>query len=443
MVPGSDSHFFRGMTEYFIRTKDLDPLKLNHGYFQWPSFFLLADMGTSMSGMELAKWEFLFYTIIGFLIATAFYVYASKTYKHGGFLAVVAFFVAMFSFFNYQNVPFSFAFALLFLLFMLETQQKNLNVTLTMLVLFAGVSLVHLFVPLFFVLYLLIRCILSRGKQHGHLLLLILTIYLVVQITQAKFSFTDNVKLMTTLTPEYSTVIGATMTPALVPLDVVAQMFSRYVTITAGMICLVGFIILLIKRKMREIDKAILLTGAVYSVLGIILHILGTRAIPLFFVPICLGASYLLKSRVRPFVGFLFLILLILFVSIPLRTSFYEHQIMFQTKEAQTTAKFMIDKYDWNAHSTVLSHVGTKWYISMQIGGNSTVESEHSYLFHSSIVNYNRSFNENFDCIIYSVGVAKSLKSYNFSEEEISRSILDRFNIIYDSGFSYIAEKDR
>ena len=441
MLPSIDSHYFRGITEGFIRTKDLDPLKPNRGYFQWPSFFLLADMTTSLSGMELATYEFLFYTVIGFLIATAFYVYASRAYKHGGFLAAVAFFVAMFYFFNYQNVPYSLAFGLLFLLFMLETRQKNLNVRLTMLVLFVGMTFVHLFVPLFFVLYLLIRWILNRGKQHGSLLLLTLVIYLIVQITQAQFSFTDNIKLMTTLSAEYSDVLGATMTPTLVPLDVVAQMFSRYVTITAAMICLVGFIILLIKRKMREIDKAILLTGAAYSVFGTILFILGTRAIPLFFIPICLGASFLLESRVRPFAKFLFLILLILFAFIPLHTSFSEQQIVFQTKEAQTTAKFLMDKYDWDAYSTILSHDSTMWYIATQIEGNSKVESDHSSRFQSLIVNYNSSFIENYDCIIYSVGVAKSLKSNNLSAEELSRRILDRFNIIYNSGFSYIGKK--
>ena len=39
MLPGSDSQYFRGLTEYFIKTKDLDPLQPNHGYYQWPSFF--------------------------------------------------------------------------------------------------------------------------------------------------------------------------------------------------------------------------------------------------------------------------------------------------------------------------------------------------------------------------------------------------------------------
>ena len=178
MLPGSDSQFFRGLTEYFIKTKDLDPLKPSHSYFQWPSFFLLADMAISVSGLELANFEFLLYTIIGFLMATAFYVYASKAYKNGGFLAVVAFFVAMFYFLNYQDVPFSLAFGLLFLLFMLETRQKSFNVILTMLVLFTGISFTHLIVSVFFVLYLLIRCMLNRSKQYGRLFLLTLIIYL-------------------------------------------------------------------------------------------------------------------------------------------------------------------------------------------------------------------------------------------------------------------------
>lgn len=437
MLPGSDSHFIRGLTEYFVRTKDLDPLKPSHFYFQWPSFFLLTDIATSVSGLELANFQFLLYTIIGFLLATALYVYASKVYKNGGFLAVPAFFVAMFYFLNYQSVPFSLAFGLLFLLFMLEIREKSLGTILTMLVLFTGISFTHAYVPLFFVFYLLIRCVLNRSRQYGHLFALTLIIYLVVQATQARFSLIENIRLMTTLPSEYAYVVELTLARVSVPVDVVAQMFSRAVTITTIFVCFVGFIILLIKRKMRDLDKAIFLTGASYSAFGLVFYVLGTRAIPLAFVPVSLGASYLFESKFRPYLKCIFLILLSLFAFIPLHSSFVDSPIMFQTKEEYTTANFMIEKNNWNTHSTIFSHSSTRWYLSPFVEGNCTLEEDdlpQLQTLSSDIKSY--------DFIIYSIGLAKRLASYNISEDEISRRIFDEYNVIYNSGFSYIAKKE-
>ena len=431
MLPGSDSHYFRGLNEYLIGTKNLDPSKPIHRYFQWPSFFLLSDMATSVSGLGLANFEFLLYAIIGFLLATALYVYASKAYKNGGFLAVPAFFIAMFYFLNYQFVPFSLAFALLFLLFMLETRQKSFSVMLTMLVLYTSISFVHAFIPLFFVLYLLIQCMLNRSKQYGRLFVLTLMIYLVVQITQAPFSFAENIRIVMTSLTEYSSIVEATLVPVSVPIDVVAQMFSRSVTIATVMICFVGFILLVIKRKMRDLDKAILLTGGVYSVFGILFYVLGSRAFPIVFIPISLGASYLLESRFRRYINFLFLVLLILFAFIPLHTSFIDSPIMFQTKEEYVTANFMIEKYNWNTYGTILSHVSTYGYIFTQIPANPIYETDYSPRFPSSNI-------EDYDCIIYSIGLARNLLRKNVSEEQI----LDRFNVIYHSGSFYVAKQN-
>ncbi len=431
MLPGSDSHYFRGLTEYFIRTKDLDPSKAFHRYFQWPSFFLLADVATCVSGLELANFEFLLYTIIGFLLATALYVYASKAYKNGGFLAVAAFFVAMFYFLNYQCVPFSLAFGLLFLLFMLETRQKSFNVILTMLVLFTGISFAHAFVPLFFVLYLLIRCVLNRSKQYGRLFLLTLIIYLLVQVTQARFSFIDNMRRVFTLPSEYSGVVEATLTPVSVPIDVIAQMFSRGVTITTVMICFAGFIFLLIKRKMRDLDKAIFLTGAIYSAFGIIFFTLGSRAIPIVFIPISLGASYLLESRFRPYVKSLFLVLLILFAFIPLHDSFYDSQIMFQTKEAYQTENFFIDHYNWTNPSFILAHFRVITYLQTNQPSVAYFEDDVYPPLFQRIKEY--------DCIVYTVGLGINLLRYNYTTDKILSE--EKLNVVYNSGFSYIAIK--
>ena len=114
-LPTSDANFFRALTENFITTKNIDPTQAN-SYYQWPSFFILAKIVNLVSGLEQATFEFMLFTIIGFLLSSALYVYFSKAYTHGGFLAVLTFFISMFSFLNYQAVPFSLALSLLFLL---------------------------------------------------------------------------------------------------------------------------------------------------------------------------------------------------------------------------------------------------------------------------------------------------------------------------------------
>jgi hypothetical protein len=437
MLPGSDSHFFRGLTEYFIQTRDLNPLIPNHFYFQWPSFFILTDIATSVSGLKLANYEFLQYAIIGFLLTTTLYVYASKVYKHGGFLAPVVFFIVMFYFLNYQNVPFSLALGLLFILFMLDTRQKNSSVILTMLILFVSISITHAFVPLFFVIYLLIQSILKRNKQYRNLFLLTSIIYFVVQFTIAQYSFGTNILVLMNFPTEYSSIAETILRPISVPIDVTAQWFSRTITIAFAVMSFFGFIFLLIRRKMRDVDKAIFLMGAVYSGLGIILFTLGSRAVAIAFIPVSLGASYLFESKFRPYLICILLILLSLFTFIPLHTSFGDSPIAFQTREAYTTANFVIDKYDWRPYSLVLSHVSVSWYIlarAPQIEGNSFIISDYSSLSQGSNI-------EAYDLIVYSVGLEKTLRRYNVSLEVTSQRIFDRFNVIYNSGSSYVAEK--
>lgn len=436
-LPTSDADYFTGLTENLIRTKNLDPSQPFHSYYQWPSFFILANITTLVSGLELATYEFLLFTIIGFLLATALYVYASKAHTHGGFLAVVAFFIVTFYFLNYQAVPFSLALGLLFLLFILETQKKNRGVILTMLGLYVSISITHAFVPLFFVLYLLMRSIVSRSKQYLNLSILTSIIYCSVQFTLAQFSFANTIISIMTLPTEYSGIISSTLTPVSVATDVIAQAFSKTVTIAFAMICFAGFAFIIIKRKMRELDKAIFLTAAVYSGLGVIIYTLGSRALPILFVPVSLGVLYVYQSKFRPYLTCFILILLVLVVFIPIHTSFIEDfPITFQTKEAQTTANFLIEKYNWNLTSVVISDVGAKWYISTQIQGYTEIDTASSSRFPTSNITA-------YDCIIYSLELAMSLQRSNVSLEETSQHILDGFNVIYNSGFSYIAEKSR
>ncbi len=177
-------------------------------------------------------------------------------------------------------------------------------------------------------------------------------------------------------------------------------MFSRAVTIAFGILCIAGFVFLVIRRKLREIDKAIFLTGAIYSGLGVALFILGSRAIPLFFVPISLGIAYLFESKFRKYLKYLVVVLLIFVVFVPIHYSFDSFPITFQTKEDLATANFMIEKYDWNSKSIVIADLGYKWYI---VSANPRKYRNR----HESAPRFRLSNITMYDSILFSIGLAR------------------------------------
>ena len=435
-ISTGDAIFFRGLTQNFINTSNLNPTQVIHNYYQWPSFFLLANITTTVSGLRLTAYEFLLFTIIGFLLSTALYVYASKNYDgSSGFLAVAAFFVVSFIYLDYQAVPFSLAFALLFILFMLETRERSAGTTLAMLLLFTSTVITHAFVPLFFVIYLLIRSIISKSRQYFELFLLTLVIYVIAQITFAVFTFRGDLISVFTVPSEYSSVVEATLASTSASFDAIIHSLSRTATIAFAVVCIAGFVILVFRRKLRAIDTAILLTGILYSGLGVVLYVLGLRAIPVAFVIIALGASYLFQGKIRKYLKYFIVVLVVLVVFVPMQSSFSGFPITFQTKETFATTNFMIEKYNWNSYSYVIADSGTRWFILPQIQGNTQIDTDLAPRFGlANITMYNS--------IIYSVGVAEALNASNISAESTSQQIISKFDIVYNSGYSYAAIKN-
>ena len=260
----------------------------------------------------------------------------------------------------------------------------------------------HAFVPLFFVIYLLIRSIISRSRQYFEFFMLTLIIYVLAQITFVVFSFKSNIISVFSAPSEYSNVAGATLASTSVEIDAIPHLFSRWITIAFAILCIAGFVFLLFRRKLRKIDTAIFLTGAVYSGLGVVLNVLGTRAISLLFIPITLGVAYLFQSKFRKYLKFLFVILLVFVVFIPMHPSFSSYPITFQTKEDIVTSNFMIEKYNWTSKSIVITDSYRSWYILPQVQGNTEIDSNLISRFGiSNITKY--------DSIVYSVGLAESL----------------------------------
>ena len=435
-LPTSDSQYFRGLNEYFIKTKSLDPSQYNHSYFQWPAFFLISDIVTSVSGLSLINVEFLLYAVIGSLLGIALYVYASKQHRKGGFLAVLAFFISMFYFINYQWAPFTLALGLLFVLFMLETQEKSSSMIITVIILFFTISIAHTFVALFFIIYFLAQTLVRRTKQYTTLFFLTSVTYLLVQFTIGGYWIEFNIQKIFQLPSEYSATASYTFNPISVPIDSIAQTVSRTVTIAVVLICLLGFLFMLIKRKLRAIDISIFLTGVAYSALGFFLFLLGNRAISILFIPLSLGAAYLFGTRLRPYLKGLFLIILILFVFLPIHTScnsYIGSFVPFQTKDEYITAHFLLNNYDWTTDSVILAHAPIEVYLLSSVDVTKIgVTFETEFWSHFPTL-------ASYDCILFSVGLVNSFLVHNYTTEEVISQ--GHLNIVYDNGFSKLAVK--
>jgi hypothetical protein len=427
MMPTSDSQSFRGLTEYFIKTKSLDPSQLNHNYYQWPAYFILADIVTSVSGLSLASYEFLLYTIIGVLLTTALYIYATKIHKLAGFLTVAAFFISITYFIDYQAVPFSLALALLFLLFMLEAQQKSAGLKVTMIVLYASLLITHLFVPLFFVLYLLVRSIFDRNRQkrslYRNLFLFAMVSYFLVELTLAKFSFQQIIIDITKAPTTYSYIVSQTTSLSVpIPINDIAQFFSRTVTIAVVILCIAGSVFLLIKRKMAILDKAIFSIGVLYTLLGTVLNTLGERAIAILFIPLSLGTAYLFESRFKKFFVSILLIVLILFLFIPLHQSF-NTEIEFQTRETYIADNFFINHYNWENPGSVVADFRTSTYLTAKLSVYVDIQPWLQTGAKADAILYTPQF------------VGSDLGNYS-SMESLSQA--EMLSLVYNDGFSYV-----
>jgi hypothetical protein len=422
-MPTSDSQFFRGLNQYFIQSKSLDASQINHTYFQWPSFFILTYIVTAISGLSLEIYEFVMFTVVGILLSTALYVYFFKKYSNGACYAVVAFFITMYLFLNYQAVPFSLAIGFFFVLLMIDFRPKNIPIIVTGSILYIALLLTHVFVPLFFVIYLLIRSYLNKSRLYLGLFLSSLASYLLVQFVLAKFALQQSLSGLFTPPQEYTYIASSSIASATVPFDVTAQLFSRIDTVGFALFCIAGFIILTVKGRLSVLSKALLITGVSYTLLGAVVNTLGWRAISIAFIPIALGAAYLLESKYSKYLKVIFLILLLLFVFVPIHQTFGD-QINYQTTEAYQTENFFVNHYNLANKDSVLMGFRAATYISPKLSSYIDVTVDTSRLQYSKIV------------ILTSELLGENSMGDNVTVSNLLND--EQFNQIYSNGYSYI-----
>jgi hypothetical protein len=434
-LPGSDSQYFRGLNEHFIQTGDLTPNNYGRSYYQWPSFFLLNNALVSLTGLPLVIVDFLLFAVIGILLFTGLYKFASAGYGNLGIFAVLSYSVAMFYFLDYQAVSFSLAFALLILLFVLDKKPDFSRSKLVLsIVLFAACSFVHLFVPLFFVLYIVMMYFFARNRKYIRLALLYFVTYGSIQIFQAPISFDTYLRLIFTSASKYSSVAQSTLALSTVPLDSVVQIFSRMGIILATVVCSIGFIILFLRRKTTASDKAIFATGISYLVVGSVLYLVGLRGLPLAFIPTSIGIYAFSRGKNR-FLKVFVLLIVSLFVFQPIHESFNNNQVVFQTKDAYLAEDFVLTMRNWSStatYSTVFCHFRVWTYLEARIGTSSA----------NFFTDYNpidQSKLDSYEVIVYTAGLANSLSRINYTINDII--ISNQYNLVYNNGYSSVLIK--
>jgi hypothetical protein len=440
-LPGSDSNYFRGLTEYFSQSGHLDSSNPAHYYFQWPGFFILNELLTSLTGLSSKYCEFLLFSIFTGLIVSFIYVYASRLTENAT-IAVIFFFIMGFYFINLQWAPFTLAFVLLLALFNISTlAHHKVSSTFIILLIFEAVCLSHFYVPIFFIIYLLFLYLKGKDTWHLRLTLLVVSVYVanLLLFLQPVFLFSKILpelsKFLDYQGGDYGSIVGQ-VTKVLInqpSIDFIAQNVSRIVTVTAICLCITGFLLLIKKRRLKNIDYAIFLTGIAYAVLGFVFSFQGDRAIQILLIPLSIGACIFYSSKFRKYFQGFFLIILVLFIFLPIHgysDLAINGRLQYQSFESHQTSNFLVSYYNWNVGSLILSSTPDRLYLNTRTGSTAvTFESDDSPQFPRAPDEYN--------CIYYSVGLAKNLITTNSSIGTEANNV--RFNIIYNDGLSYIA----
>ena len=431
-LPTSDANQLRGLTEYFVSTGNLGGSNLYRSYYQWPIFFMLNKMLISITGLSQRFCEFLLYGIIGSVTTSLIYLILSKA-RRNAYLAVTTFFIILFYFFNFQFwAPFTLAFCFVLLLFYLDNLKEKPEITIAILIIFIIMAFTHALVPLFFIVYSLVMYFLKKDRRHLNLFAITFVIFIFLQSINQYLSYYVNQLVDFSFFDYFIGKVEVTTSSSLTSqpfVDVVAQFFSRTVVIATMFAAVLGFIVLLKKRKLEKTDYAMLITGAIFITTLVVApsnySMMSNRSYFLLCIPASMGAAYLCESKLRKYFKTLFLILLILFTFVLVHQSFYNQEIFFQTKAEYRSVSFVVNEVNWSNPTSMLSNYRLQLYLnSISLDGNITF-----YAVSSTTVL------TDYDLIVYNVGLAKALVTANYSEAQVFKEFnMNHFNLIFNSG---------
>ena len=155
-------------------------------------------------------------------------------------------------------------------------------------------------------------------------------------------------------------------------------------------------------------------------------YVLGSRAVPLAFISVSLGASYLFATRFKPYLKSLFLVLVILFSFISLHAAFVKN-VYFSTEESYGAENFFIDHHNWTKRSLILAD----FWVADYFTGKQTLN---AYTFSRDPLMI-----KEVDTIFYTIGLGQDIYNFNYTIEKIINE--ERLNVVYSGGFSIVAKR--
>jgi len=435
MVFGSDAHQFIGLTEYYLSNEKINPTPIQN-YYQWPIFFILNKIIITIMGLELRYAHFILYSIVTFVFTSFIYIYVTKFSKNGYF-GVISFFIIFTQFQEYQLSPYILSLIPLLMLIHLNKVYEQKDIIIMIVIIFYTMTYTHILVPILYILYIFSMYVIERKKIHLNLFLLTLSIYLLVfshNILFTGYMAKINDLFYMELQYRIGRIVIASAAAQKNNIAVIAQFFSRTVTLITVVVTGLGYLSLLIRRKVERTDYGMLLSGLIFLPTLLISFAsykqIFWRGFLLLCIPVSLGSSYLYESKFKKYVKSVFFIILILFTFNILHKSFYDRFVFTLTNKESYYTDFMIDNVNWDVMNRFYTDFFYGRYLRSKISSrlvrfNANLET----IFTEDIKNYKY--------VTYTVGLAKSYFRFDVIERVFTIINKHHNNLICSAGNYY------
>lgn len=434
MVFGSDAHQFIGLTEYYLSNEKINPTPLQN-YYQWPIFFILNKIIITILGLDLRYAHFILYSIVTFVITTLIYIYMTN-YAKNGYFGVISFFIIFTQFQEYQLSPYILSLIPLLVLIYLNKVYEQKETIIIIVTIFYTMTYTHILVPLLYILYIFSMYVIERKKVYLNIFLLTLSIYILVFSNNILFTGYI-VKMNNLFYMELQRQIGRIIISSAAQKNntaVIAQFFSRTVTILTVIVTGLGYMSFFMRRKFERTDYGMLLSGIIF--LPTLLISFATykqifwRGFLLLCIPFSLGSSHLYESKFKKYFKIVFFILLISFTFTIAHKSFYDRFVFTLTNKESHYTNFMIDNINWDVMNRFYTDFFYGRYLRSKISSERVrIISDFGDFFTEEIKNYKY--------VTYTVGLAKTFFRFDVIERAFTLIDKNHSNLICSAGNYY------
>lgn len=342
-IPGPDP-FFANLAALYFKSGFMNPEFANR--YAWPGFFLLIRVISEISGVPSELLPAIFTLGMGSLIVLSIFVTAQAR-QIDAFWAVVACSILAIVVVDPQFVPHFLGVAFVTLLLCREiARELTACERVVRLVLLAGLAITHAYLGFFYAGYLLVRGLYDRTSVPRAVLAFLLV--LCSNIFVAAAALRTSVLLVLAKIPallglsEYNARLAQTLV-ASSPF----QPLSRVSVLAAAFVCVIGLLGMIRHRILTRREYALLISGAMFAVVGAGVRLIGLQSLQVDLVPAALGAGYLPLIVSNRRLRALMLILLALSSIFPVMHFYYDPRI--QTQDDVAAAAFASSKLDTTA----------------------------------------------------------------------------------------------